>query len=103
MAVALLDGQEARAALVAIVAFALVLCIGLYLSQNPKDREYRRVLKRVPGPPSGHLLVGSMLEWLSAPGMEKTREWIQRYGPVLRYKAIFGVSIFDGKFLETYT
>lgn len=48
-------------------------------------------LRNIPGPASNSLLLGHVMEIFKAPEMSMNEAWLDKYGPVTRYRIALGV------------
>lgn len=67
---------------VAILAF-----YHLYIKPN-----YVSSIRHIPGPPPSKIISGSMTDIFKAEAAVQHRAWIEKYGPVIKYRGFMGVN-----------
>lgn len=80
----------------ALLVFVLVIIlIPALLIYNP----FKSKLAHVPGPPNTNWIFGHLWEIWKAENSVLHERWSQRYGHVLKYHALIGVSLCNPRFL----
>lgn len=76
------------------ILLAVVLAVSAaLLIRTKRSSAARDLFAKVPGPAAESWIAGSYGHYLNAPALETTRKWTKEYGPVLRFKGLFGVRL----------